>query len=339
MPHLPAEVPKRTSTPFDAAYKRMFGLREMVEQFAAGYLPADWSQQVRWETFRLEPTEQTGPGLQQRENDLVCSVERRDGRGVQIFIMLEFQSGVDLAMAVRMNTYIAMRTEQHWREHTGSRESWEVPAVLPVVIYTGSRNWTAGQDLAVKWPAAMGELAEYGQRLKYVLVTAGTARELPGDRANVADALFRIERAGSPGEAREAVGWMLRALEDVENPEVEESVLQWLGAVYWPTRMPGEKLPDVSRLREVPEMLEQHFVPWSDTLLAEGKVQGLEEGVENGRKELLLKQVRQRYGDRTATEVALLLDAVHSLAKLDEIGLSVLTCGTSEAFLARVRAL
>ena len=102
-------------------------------------------------------------------------------------------------------------------------------------------------------------------------------------------------------------------------------------------------------------MLEQHFVPSSDTLLAEGKVQGLEEGkvqgleegkvqgleegVEKGRKELLLKQVRQRYGDRTATEVALLLDAVHSLAKLDEIGLSVLTCGTSEAFLARVRAL
>ena len=140
---------------------------------------------------------------------------------------------------------------------------------------------------------------------------------------------------------------MLPALEDVENPEIEESVLQWLGAVYWPTRMLGEKLPDVSRLREVPEMLEQHFVPWSDTLLAEGKaqgldegkVQGLEEGVEKGRKELLLKQVRQRYGDRTATEVALLLDAVHSLAKLDEIGLSVLTCGTSEAFLARVRAL
>ncbi len=132
---------------------------------------------------------------------------------------------------------------------------------------------------------------------------------------------------------------MLPALEDVENPEIEESVLQWLGAVYWPTRMLGEKLPDVSRLREVPEMLEQHFVPWSDTLLAEGKAQGLDEGVEKGRKELLLKQVRQRYGDRTATEVALLLDAVHSLAKLDEIGLSVLTCGTSEAFLARVRAL
>ena len=140
---------------------------------------------------------------------------------------------------------------------------------------------------------------------------------------------------------------MLRALEDVGNPEIEESVLQWLGAVYWPTRILGEKLPDVSRLREVPEMLEQHFVPWSDTLLAEGKaqgldegkVQGLEEGVEKGRKELLLKQVRQRYGDRTATEVAMLLDAVHSLAKLDEIGLSVLTCATSEAFLARARAL
>ena len=107
-----------------------------------------------------------------------------------------------------------MRSEQHWREHTGSRESWEVPAVLPVVIYTGPRNWTAGQDLAGKWPAAMEELTEYGQRLKYVLVTARTAPELPGDRANVADALFRIERAGSPREAREAVGWMLAGIAD-----------------------------------------------------------------------------------------------------------------------------
>ncbi len=58
----------------------------------------------------------------------------------------------------------------------------------------------------MKWPAAMEELTEYGQRLNYVLITARTAPELPGDRANVADALYRIERAGSPREAREAVG-------------------------------------------------------------------------------------------------------------------------------------
>ena len=66
----------------DGAYKRMFGLSEMVVHLAEAYLLGDWQAAVRWETLELFPTEHVGPKLERRENDLVWRVRRRDGSGL-----------------------------------------------------------------------------------------------------------------------------------------------------------------------------------------------------------------------------------------------------------------
>ena len=110
------------SIPYDAAYKEMFSLREMVEHLAVAFLPGDWHAAVQWDTLQLAPTEHVGPQFQQRENDLVWRVQRRDGSGLYIYLMLEFQSRVDRAMAVRVNTYTALLIEQHWQRRTAGRE-------------------------------------------------------------------------------------------------------------------------------------------------------------------------------------------------------------------------
>ena len=78
-------------------------------------------------------------------------------------------------------------------------------------------------------------------------------------------------------------------------------------------------------------MLDENFDSWADAWIAKGETKG--------RKDLLLRLVRERYGDSTATAIAPALDAVRSLPTLDEIGVWIATCGTADALLARIRAL
>ena len=77
--------------------------------------------------------------------------------------------------------------------------------------------------------------------------------------------------------------------------------------------------------------------------MAQGKAEGIskgeEQGAEAGRKELLMKQVRRRYGVDTANTIASLLDGVHSRPTLDEIGVWIVEGSGADAQLAKVRAL
>ena len=94
-------------------------------------------------------------------------------------------------------------------------------------------------------------------------------------------------------------------------------------------------------------MVEQHFDSWADEWIAKGFAQGFArgfaqgfaKGAEAGRKELLVKQVRKRYGADAASAIAPLLDEVHSLPALDEIGLSIIDGSSADDLLAKLRKL
>ena len=110
-------------------------------------------------------------------------------------------------------------------------------------------------------------------------------------------------------------------------------------------------------------MVEQHFDSWADEWIAKGFAQGFAKGfaqgfekgfvkgfaqgfakgeerdAEAGRKELLVKLVRKRFGAGTAAVIAPLLDEVHSLPALDEIGLSTVDGSSADDLLAKLRKL
>lgn len=314
------------STPFDSSYKRIFSMREVIRHFAEGYLPGGWETAVRWDTLELVPTRRVGPTLEQRENDLICRVTRRDGSGLYICLMLEFQSGTDLSMAVRINTYLAYFIEDDWRRRDPER-TWRVPALVPAVIYTGRAEWNAPLELVAQFPEELHDLSQYGQRLRYALVEAQRAPKVPGERPNVADALFRMERAKGRKEALRAAAWMNESLARVGNPEVDAALVDWARNVHIPTRAPGAEVKRVANWKEIPEVMEKYFDSWADALIAKG------------RRELLLNQVRQLYGERTAAAAAPLLETVESSPKLDEIGGWIVDGGSGETLLARIRAL
>ena len=101
-------------------------------------------------------------------------------------LLLEFQSGVDRAMAVRMLTYSGLLYQKLVAEGV-LRERGALPPVLPVVIYNGRSPWTA--------PADVSELiARGGAGAVSAVAAVFPAGRRPGGRRRAA--------AGQPGVGR-----------------------------------------------------------------------------------------------------------------------------------------
>ncbi len=142
---------------------------------------------------------------------------------------------------------------------------------------------------------------------------------------------------------------MVRALAEgyLDGDLAADALPGWFNELCVRTRLRNVEAKPVASFKEVPKMLEENFNSWADEWIARGEERGLAKGEERGlakgevkgRKDLLLRQVRERYGDSTASEIAPTLDAIRSLPTLDDIGVWIVTCETADALLARIRAL
>lgn len=94
--------------------------------------------------------------LRDRENDIIWRVNIK-GQRVYVYILLEFQSGVDKFMAVRMMGYLALLYQD--LIHRGNlTASAQLPPVFPIVLYNGQVKWCAKRsitDLIEDLPGAL----------------------------------------------------------------------------------------------------------------------------------------------------------------------------------------
>ena len=146
---------------------------------------------------------------------------------------------------------------------------------------------------------------------------------------------------------------MVRALAEgyLDGDLAVDALPGWFNELCVRTRLRNVEAKPVASFKEVPKMLEENFDSWADEWIAKGEKRGLAKGEKRGlakgekrgevkgRKDLLLRQVRERYGDSTASAIAPTLEAIRSLPTLDDIGVWIVTCGTADALLARIRAL
>ena len=106
---------------------------------------------------------------------------------------------------------------------------------------------------------------------------------------------------------------------------------------------PALDADEVADLGELVQVLEGDMRTWEDNFReaaeAKGLAKGRSEGLAKGRSEGLLNQVRHKFGEAFAAKVAPALGMCQSEQALDEMGVFLLTCDSSEALLAKVRAL
>uniref|UniRef100_UPI0026090F80 DUF4351 domain-containing protein n=1 Tax=Ferrovum sp. TaxID=2609467 RepID=UPI0026090F80 len=164
-----------------------------------------------------------------------------------------------------------------------------------IVLYNGSRRWTAATDVFDLIPPVPGLVEQFRPRAKYLLVdeNAYTDGNLASLR-NLVAAVFRIEHPAGP----ETIQGLLGLLEEwlADRPDLQRMIARWIRATLM--RKPEYRilLPEVENLQGVRIMLSEQLEVWARQYEAEGVQKGMQQGMQQGEALALQKLLTKRFG-------------------------------------------
>ena len=127
----------------DQNYKRLFASKLMVEHLLRACLPADLLAAADFSDLGELSTEYVSDELRKRHGDTVWRL-RLGEHWVYLLILLEFQSGDDPWMALRIHTYSGLLYQELVRNEAPGVADGRLPPLLPVVLYNATAPWNCG---------------------------------------------------------------------------------------------------------------------------------------------------------------------------------------------------
>ena len=332
---------------FDGVLRLLFSDPRLTQDLMLGFVSGSLDKWLDWATLKQVAADHVDESLQRSENDMIWEVRTRQGDALYVYLMLEFQAQPDWLMALRMSNYVG----QFYRglsTRAEIRRRQYFPPVLPVVLYTGEKPWTAAESMEELVKGELPGWEGYGLRMKYLLVDMWKSPELNRALRNLADTVFRLLRVKSPAACRREMAWWQEWMDGEEWASLRRALAKCIIKLL-PLHLPGLSVPEMQDLDQLDGWMETHMKPWNEQIKAEGRAEGRAEGQAEGRAEgqaegraegqvrILVGQARQKFGEACASALAALLGPVKSEAVLDEVGGWLLTCRSGNALLAKVR--
>ena len=249
-----------------------------VEDLLRAFLPGDVLAELDFSSLDKLPAEYVSDELLQRHGDCVWRIHRR-GRWLYLLVLLEFQSTEEPRMALRILTYTSLLYQELVR--SGALDArGRLPAVLPVVLYTGEARWRAAVEVGELIAPVGPELAPYQPSQRYLVVDERHegAEDLP--EGNLMAAVLGLEQSRGPGDLVRVVGLLVEWLRDPQDGELKRAFADWVRQMA-EGFVPGDAaLPAVGTLEGVRMTLVERVAEWPKQWLQEGREQGIREVVE-----------------------------------------------------------
>ena len=343
----------------DAAYKLLYSHNRMVADLLRGFLPGGAWPGFDFDTLEPLPASYVGRGFAQREGDLMWRLRARaapDEGWVYVLVLLEFQSGIDRQMALRVLTYTGLAWEGLLRtgKESGNdkRPGTPLPPVIPFVIYNGNPLWTAPLDVSELVAPAARDLARLQPSNQYVLLDMQRVESgsVPGDNAvalQVALEQAMLEESAMPIWRR--VETVLAGPEHDGLRQAFAAWLRWSWTKDYGVFADGDgalraELDRMENAGEVEAMGSLAFERWKERnrkkeaqILARGVSQGMERGREEGiefHRRQLGSLASRRFGADAGERLSALLRGVSEPERLAAVGDAIIDCATGAELLA-----
>ena len=349
--------PARTDPLHDAAYKLLFSHRRMVADLLRGFVPDGAALGFDFNTLEPLPASHVGRALERREGHLIWRLRARaapDDGWVYVLVLLEFQSGVDRRMALRVLTYTGLAWEGLLRGGKGSgsdaRSTVPLPPVIPLVVYNGSAPWTAPLDVSDLVAPTAPALVRLQPTNRYVLLDMHRADVTGVPESNAVGLQMALERA-MPEETLAILRRVGAALAGSEHAGLREAFGEWLrrswtedyGVLAGGDDELRSELDRMVAAGEVEAMGSLTVEKWKERerqkeaqILARGMAQGRTEALEFERR-LLGNQAARRFGADAGEHLSALLSSVSEPERLAAVGDAIIDCGTGRELLAAAR--
>ena len=336
----------------DAAHKHIYHLPAVVADLLRLVAP-DWVGELDFANLEDRSPEFLNDAHRKSIGDLVFSMRLRrgllpSGERPYLLILLEFQSKVDLKMAKRVRKYTKLLLDRVSRKGARRRREGQ-PWVLPIVVYNGSRPWSASgqasdlmplpskrmrRDLALHQPQAYRLLVAGGA----LTSDAPTAEDWPVH--NRVSATVRLQQAN---RVRELVPRYLEEAKRfpcVADRAFRRALYAWAKALWADRTGGGMGFPAFDDLEQNGEeamtsLMHANWDRHDARLRSEARKQGrVEEGVR-----LISRQAALKFGPWTSERLAGLLNSLTKREDLDRVGDWIIKCDSGEELLKRVSAL
>lgn len=295
-----------TSRPHDALFKAAFERPEHAGSLLRSILPAPLCAVIDWQTLEHQPGSFIDPKLADHHCDLLFSAKLSDNSIAWFYVMLEHQSTLDVDMPRRMLGYLLNFWARHRKMHPNP-----LPVVVPVLICHAPGGWTAAtsmQGLFDPSYESIPGLAEFVPHLR--LIVEDLSHLSNDDLRQLALAAFPTLALWLLRDARDADKvfanldhWADAFYDAVHAPSGMQALVQLLSYLSWVfTDQHYHRFCETIRKR-LPEA-EETVMTYAETLIEQGRAQGLEKGLEQGREEglvqgqstLLVKQLTLKFG-------------------------------------------
>ena len=289
----------------------------------------DLARRLDFATLERMPASFVTEHLGRRHADMLWRIRTIDETWLHLLVLFEFQSTVDQRMAFRMMNYAGGIWTGLGSDHLGPGRIF--PLVLPVVVYSGQRRWTAPGDIHDLLAPAPQELLGSRPRHRYLLVDLQRLdpASLPED--NVLAMIAALERAGSPDRLWKLVLSLTDWAERAGALELQDIFREWISQVLVMLHGPGGRELELG-IRKQEEarmsMLIERARQWGEELNREWLEKGRVEGRVEGERELVRRLVARRFGEGAAEDFVPVLAGISDSDRLAAIAAEVFTCET-----------
>ena len=250
-----------------------------------------------------------------------------------VLIVIEFQSGIDHAMPLRLLQY----TTAAWLEwaRTAAPAGEKVPLVLPVLVYGGRRPWTPPSNLADLFPAVGARWLATQPRYEYLLLEERRGGTTVSPEDNLVGALLSVARARGSEAMVRAVSRLRRWTNEHRGGALDRAVAEWLKSVIsgLDAGLEGE-LAAANTTSEVMEVIKptgKWAVRWYEDGVDDGRAQGMEQQLR-----LLRRLVARKFGGEVAREIVGRVEALRAPDVVGTVFDAAIDCDGTDEFLARV---
>jgi predicted transposase/invertase (TIGR01784 family) len=307
-----------SSNPHDALFGAVLGQPEHARGALRSVVPAAVGEALDWPTLARCPGSFVDPALRTRYTDLLFSVAWRGGQDALVYLLFEHQSTSDGWMAFRLLRYL-VRIWERWMSENPHAKA--LPVIVPVVLYHGADPWSApvAFDALFDIPDAVRPaLAPHQVRFTYLL---DDLSEIPEEqlRARAMTALGRLvevcfKHARTRPDLLEILeGWADVLREVINAPNGLEAlalVMRYILLVN--EHVESEELQAFLQRVAGPEAKDT-IMTAGERLIQQGVERGLQQGIQQGIQQgecaLLLRLLRQRFGDQVGADTERRLEA------------------------------
>ncbi len=311
-----------TRTPHDA----------LIRFAAADAKVVEVQRLIEWSTLELQPGTFISPELRATHSDLLFRVKLAS-RDAFIYVLFEHQSRSDPWMALRMLGYV---TDILRRFRTEQPEATKLPLVIPRVLHHGKDGWTAATSLHELWDAnaeTLDAVGDYVPKLRFLLDDLAKVSEQELRQRDAVDlALLVLLLLQQLRGAEDPVALLTRWVSHLERVHSLPNAADALRAIWVYTLSVGQVAPDelVPLVRRLGVKAEEGLMTGAEILRKEGEARGRAEGEARGRAEVLLRQLRLRFGHVRAEHEARIRAATSD--ELDRWAELVLLANTLDEF-------